>query len=41
MNNNPKSTLRLEFLLSTAFKNHSIQNVTINWKLYDIDDFEV
>ena len=27
--------------VGTTFKNHSIQNVTINWKLWDIDDFEV
>ena len=43
MNNNPKSTLRAGAGISgvsTSFKNHSIQNVTINWKLYDIDDFE-
>ena len=27
--------------VSTQFKNHSIQNVTINWKMYDIEDFEM
>ena len=28
-------------VLQTQFKNHSIQNITINWKMYDPDDFEV
>ena len=43
MNNTPTSTLRPHAGvtgISTSFKNHSIQNVTINWKLYDIEDFE-
>jgi hypothetical protein len=26
--------------ISTTFKNHSIQNVTINWKFWDIRDFD-
>ncbi len=44
LNNSPTSTLRPHTGVtgvSTSFKNHSIQNVTINWKLYDIEDFEV
>ena len=44
MNNSSTSTLRAPAGVtgvSTAFKNHSIQNVTINWKLYDRDDFDV
>ena len=43
MNNPNTSTLRAPAGVtgvSTAFKNHSIQNVTINWKLYDRDDFD-
>ena len=44
MNNSSTSTLRAPAGVtgvSTAFKNHSIQNVTINWKLYDREDFDV
>lgn len=44
MNNPNTSTLRAPAGVtgvSTAFANHSIQNVTINWKLYDRDDFDV
>ena len=43
MNNSRTSTLRAPAGVngvSTSFKNHSIQNVTINWKLYDRDDFD-
>ena len=44
MNNDPESILRAGTGvtgISTQFKNHSIQNVTINWKLYDLDTFEM
>ena len=44
MNNPSTSTLRAPAGVtgvSTSFKNHSIQNVTINWKLYDREDFDV
>ena len=45
MNNPSTSTLGRQHAgvtgVSTSFKNHSIQNVTINWKLYDRDDFDV
>ena len=44
LNNKSTSTLRPHAGVtgvSTSFKNHSIQNVTINWKLWDIEDFEV
>ena len=44
LNNKPNDTLRAHTGItgvSTSFKNHSIQNVTINWKLWDINDFEV
>ena len=44
MDNDPDSTLRAGIGVtgvSTSFKNHSIQNVTINWKMYDIDSFEM
>jgi hypothetical protein len=26
--------------ITTSFQNHSIQTVTINWKMYDMDEFE-
>tara|TARA_B100000287_G_scaffold345533_1_gene332955 strand:- start:1413 stop:3968 length:2556 start_codon:yes stop_codon:yes gene_type:complete len=44
LNNYAGATLRPHTgitAVQTSFKNHSIQNVTINWKLWDIDDFEV
>jgi len=44
LNNKPTSILRPHtgvIGISTSFKNHSIQNVNINWKLWDINDFEV
>tara|TARA_A100001201_G_C4092941_1_gene202763 strand:- start:87 stop:2597 length:2511 start_codon:yes stop_codon:yes gene_type:complete len=44
LNNTPTSNLRAGVGvtgITTQFKNHSIQNITINWKMYDPDDFEV
>ena len=44
LNNTPASNLRAGVGVTgvtTSFKNHSIQNITISWKMYDPDDFEV
>ena len=44
LDNSPASNLRAPAGItgiSTSFKNHSIQNITINWKMYDPDDFEI
>jgi len=44
LDNSPASNLRAPAGItgiSTSFKSHSIQNITINWKMYDPDDFEV
>ncbi len=41
--NDPKAVFRPHSgitSISTTFKNHSIQNVTINWKFWDIRDFD-
>ena len=44
MDNDPDDTLRAGagvIGVSTSFKNHSIQNVSINWKLHDIESFDI
>ena len=41
--NDPKAVFRPHSgitSINTSFKNHSIQNVTINWKFWDIRDFD-
>ena len=44
MDNDPDDTLRAGsgvIGVSTSFKNHSIQNVSINWKLHDIERVDI